>query len=42
MACTSAAVSVERKPMPPLLVLIAAWIFAASRELRLKIGWIGP
>ena len=42
IACTSAIVSDESDPMPPLLLSIAAWILVASRALRLKIGLIAP
>ena len=42
MACTSAGVRVRNEPMPPLLASMADWIPLAVRELRLKIGAIGP
>ena len=42
MACTSAEVSALREPMPPLLLLIAFWMFEAVRAFLLKIGLIGP
>ena len=42
IACTSAVVSDLSDPMPPRLLLIAVWIFVASRALRLKIGLIAP